>query len=166
MYVLLVQNPEIHTFSTKIQRLKIKRLACVQMCAEPVSQRVFHKVESVKCALVFNRTKNLDSGDFCYLHVFWELLVECGRCGDFAPKPGHWIEVVLRITHDNLRAMDPGHLEMGALQIQIVRWQQCRDSLPIWTNFGRHTKGCLQVRVKIIFCLYSVCSQKLWVDDT
>ncbi len=45
--------------------LAIKLNAKIQMCAELVSQPVFHKVESVKCALVFNRTKNLDSGDFC-----------------------------------------------------------------------------------------------------
>jgi hypothetical protein len=44
-------------------------------------------------------------------------MVECGKCGDFVPKLGHWIQATFKITHDNLNVMDHGHLEMGTLQI-------------------------------------------------
>jgi hypothetical protein len=42
-------------------------------------------------------------------------MVEWGRYGDFAPKPSHWIQIALKITHDNFEVMDHGHLEMGTL---------------------------------------------------
>jgi hypothetical protein len=37
----------------------------IQVCAEPISQPVLHEAESVKCVLVFNKIKNLDSSNFC-----------------------------------------------------------------------------------------------------
>jgi hypothetical protein len=47
-------------------------------------------------------------------------MVKDGICGKFVPKPSDWIQAILLITRDNLRVMDHGHLEVGALQIQIV----------------------------------------------
>jgi hypothetical protein len=44
-------------------------------------------------------------------------MVEDGRYVNFAPKPNDWIQVTVLIMHDNLRVMDHGHLEVGALQI-------------------------------------------------
>jgi hypothetical protein len=44
-------------------------------------------------------------------------MVEDGRCDEFVPKPSDWIQATFLITHDNLKVMDHGHLEMGALQI-------------------------------------------------
>ncbi len=48
----------------------IKLSAKIQMHVELVSQPIFHKAENDKCAFVFNRTKNLNSGDFYIFHVF------------------------------------------------------------------------------------------------
>jgi hypothetical protein len=45
--------------------LAIKLSAKIQMCVELISQLVFHKIENAKCALIFNKTKNLSSDDFC-----------------------------------------------------------------------------------------------------
>jgi len=43
--------------------LVIKSSAKIQMCANSVSQLVFHEIESVKCVFVFNISKNLDIGN-------------------------------------------------------------------------------------------------------
>jgi hypothetical protein len=42
-------------------------------------------------------------------------MLECGRYGDFAPKPNHWIQIALKITHGNFEVVDHGHFEMGTL---------------------------------------------------
>jgi hypothetical protein len=47
-------------------------------------------------------------------------MVEDGICNEFVPNPTDWIQTTLLITHDNLRVRDHSHLEVGALQIQIV----------------------------------------------
>ncbi len=45
--------------------MAIKSNAKIQLHAKLVSQLIFHEVKNVKCVLIFNRTKNLGSGDFC-----------------------------------------------------------------------------------------------------
>jgi hypothetical protein len=44
-------------------------------------------------------------------------MVEDGKCSEFVLKFSDWIQATFLITHDNLRVMDHGHLEVGALQI-------------------------------------------------
>ncbi len=44
-------------------------------------------------------------------------MAEDGRCGEFVSKLSGWIQTILLIMHDNLKVMDHGHLEVGALQI-------------------------------------------------
>jgi hypothetical protein len=68
--------------------MAIKSSAKIQLHVKLVSQLILHEVKSVKCVFIFNRNKNLNNDNFCKLHVFWELMVECGRCGDFVPKLG------------------------------------------------------------------------------
>ncbi len=71
-------------------------------------------------------------------------MVEDGRYADFAPRPNDWIQAIILITHDNLRVMDHGHLEVGALEIQIVNWKQCQDNFPMLTNCMKHTNFFLK----------------------
>jgi hypothetical protein len=43
--------------------LAIKSSAKIQMCVDLDLQPILHEIKSVKCVFVFNKTKNLDSGD-------------------------------------------------------------------------------------------------------
>jgi hypothetical protein len=95
--------------------LAIKSSAKIQMCVDLISQSVLHETKSAKCMFVFNKPRTWTS------MISTELLVECGRCANFLLEPSHWIQIAFRIMHDNFKVMDQGHLEMGTLQIQIVR---------------------------------------------